>query len=128
MPLNNCKVELKVKWTKYCVLSAASNENNANENGNANNIILTPKDTKLYVHVVTLSAKDNQKLTKLLSKGFKRSVYWNEYETKSEKKNIIHEFRYFFKSNFVGVNKLLFLVYSNHGNSARRFKIFYQKL
>ena len=33
------------------------------------------KDTKLYVPVVTLSAKDNQKLSKSLSKGFKRSVY-----------------------------------------------------
>ena len=26
MILNNCKVELKLKWTKYCVLSAAGNE------------------------------------------------------------------------------------------------------
>ena len=42
---------------------------------NANNFIFTIKDTKLYVTVVTLSARDNQKLTKLLSKGFKKSVY-----------------------------------------------------
>ena len=27
MPLINCKVELKLKWTKYCVLSAASHDN-----------------------------------------------------------------------------------------------------
>ena len=49
------------------------------DNNNAINIMLTIKDTKLYVPVVTLSARDNQKLPKLLSKGFKRSVYWNEY-------------------------------------------------
>ena len=75
MPLINCKVELKLKWSNYFVLSAADNEN---PNGNDDNIIFTIKDTKLYVPVVTLSARDNQKLTKLLSKGFERSVYWNE--------------------------------------------------
>ena len=33
------------------------------------------KAQKLYVLVVTLSARDNQKLSNLLSKGFERSVY-----------------------------------------------------
>ena len=36
-------------------------------------------DTKLFVPVVTLKTDDNVKLSKLLSKGFKRSIYWNEY-------------------------------------------------
>ena len=54
MPLINCKVELKLKWTKYCVLSPASNDNNVDENANANNIIFTIKGTKLYVPIVTL--------------------------------------------------------------------------
>ena len=57
MPLFNCKVELKIKWTKYCVLSAGGADN---VNGNANDIIIfTIKDTILYVPVVTLSARDN---------------------------------------------------------------------
>ena len=77
---------------------------NGNDNGNAN-IIFTIKDTKLYVPVVTLSARDNQKLSKHLSKGFERSVYWNEYKTKSENKNTTNEYRHFFESNFVGVDK-----------------------
>ena len=34
-----------------------------NEDGNANNIIFTIKKIKLYVPVVTLSARDNQKLS-----------------------------------------------------------------
>ena len=34
--------------------------------------------------MVTLLAKDNKKPSKFLSKGFERSVYWNEYKTKSE--------------------------------------------
>ena len=71
---------------KNCALTAAGNEN-ANDNDNASNIIFTIKDTKLYVPALTLSVKDNPKLSKLLSKGFEKSVYWNEYKTKSENKN-----------------------------------------
>ena len=76
----NCKVELKLKWTKHCVLSAAGNKNN-NDNdhdNNSNNIIFTINDRKLHIPVVTLSARDNQKLSKLFSKWFERSVYWNK--------------------------------------------------
>ena len=93
MPLINCKVELKLKWTKYCVLSAAGNENlsDNDKNNNVANNILIIKDPKLYVPVGTLSARDNQKLSKSLSKGFERSVYWNEYKTKSENKNMTNE-------------------------------------
>ena len=50
MPQVNCKVELKLKWTKYSVLSATDN----NDNVYPNNCIFTNKDTKLYVLVVTL--------------------------------------------------------------------------
>ena len=70
MPLIKCKVELKIKWIKYCVLFAAGNEHYTNDNVNANHIIFTIKDTKLYVPVVTLSARDYQNLSKGLSKGF----------------------------------------------------------
>ena len=81
MPLINCKVESKLSWTKHCVLSVAATKN-ANGN-NDDNTLFTTKDTKLYVLDVNLSAKDNQKLSKLLSKGFERSIHWNEYKTKN---------------------------------------------
>ena len=61
------------------------------DNNDNTNIIFTI--TKLYVPVVTLSARGNQKLSKFLSKEFERSVYWNEYKTKSEKKNTANEYR-----------------------------------
>ena len=127
MPSINCKVELKVKWTKYCVLHAACADNT---NTNANNIIFTIKNTELYVPVVSLWVRDNQKLSKPLSKWFEGSVYWNEYKTESENKNTTNEYRYFLESNFVGVNRLLVLVYANEDDSAKRFKakdIIYQK-
>ena len=127
MSLIKCKAELKLKWTKYYVLSADGNESdNDNDNDNddnSKNIIFMIKDTKLYVSVVTLSARDNQKLSKLLSKGFERSVYWNEYKTKSKNKNKTNEFRYFLKSNFVGVNRLFVLIYSNQDENAKKFKV-----
>ena len=45
MSLINCKIELKLKWTKYCVLPAAGNDNNINENANVNNTIFTIRYT-----------------------------------------------------------------------------------
>ena len=57
----------------------------------------------------------------ILSKRFERSVYWNGYKTKSENKNTTSEYRYFLESNFVGVNRLFVLVYTNEDNNAKRF-------
>ena len=42
-----------------------------NVNANPNNNIFTIKDKKLYVPVVTLSARDSKKLSKLLRKDLK---------------------------------------------------------
>ena len=50
---------------------------------------------ELFLLSRTQKARDNQKLLKLLSKGFQRSVYWNECETKSDNKNTTNEFRFF---------------------------------
>ena len=36
------------------------------------------KDTKIYVPVVTLTSRANQRFSKPLSKGCEISVYWNE--------------------------------------------------
>ena len=44
MPLTNCKLELKLKWTNYYLLSAAGADNvngNVDDNVNGNNIIFT---------------------------------------------------------------------------------------
>ena len=102
IPLINNKVELKHKWTKHCVLPAASGDNT---NSNPDNITFTIKDTKLFVPIVTLLAKDNQKLLKLLSKGLEKSMYWYEYKAKSVNKNMTKKYRYFLETNFVEVTK-----------------------
>ena len=75
----NCKVELKLKWTKHCVLYTGVNDTTDAE---SDNIIYTIKDAKLSFPVVTISAKGNQELSKVLSKRLQRSNYWNENEAK----------------------------------------------
>ena len=100
-------------------MSATGNDN---VNGNGDNIIFTIKDTNLYVLVVALSARDNQKLKKLFSKGFERSVYWNEYKRKSENKNTTNEYRYFIESSFVEINRFFVLYYSNEDADSKRFR------
>ena len=40
---------------------------------------------RLYVPIVILSGEDNAKLSKLLGKGFKRSIYWNKYKALDNK-------------------------------------------
>ena len=47
----------------HCILSIAG----ADDNANSNNIIFTIKDTKLYVPVITLSAKKQPKTIKTSS-------------------------------------------------------------
>ena len=69
IPLINCKVELSLTWNENCILTSL-----------AGNSTFTVTDAKLYVPVVTLSIEDNARLTKLLSEGFKRSVYRNKYK------------------------------------------------
>ena len=121
IPLVNCKVQQKLRRKKCCVLSVDGTDN-VNDNDDDNNIIFAIKDRKLYVPVVNLSARDNQKLSKILSKGFERSVYQNEYKTKSDDKNKTKEFIYFLESNFVRVNRLFVLVYSNEDAVSKRIK------
>ena len=93
-----------------------------NTNANSTNIIFTIKDVKLYVLVVTLSGKDNKKLSKLISTKFERSVYWKKFKTKNGNKNAANEYIYFLESNFVDVDRLLVLVYSNQDSNSRSFK------
>ena len=109
MPLINCKVELSLKWTENCILTTAANANKA---------IFKITDAKLYVPIVTLSAEDNAKLSKLLSKGFQRSVYCKKYKVI---KNIVEiaanneeqPIRELLDSSWQGVKRLFVLAYNN---------------
>ena len=69
MPLINCEVKLLLTWDVNCLLSNLVGASN-----------FTTTDARLYVPDLTLSTEDNLKLSKLMSKGFKRPVCWNKYK------------------------------------------------
>ena len=104
MPLIDCKVEFSLGWYEECILSNA---------GNA--VTFTITDAKRYVPIVTLRTEDNKKLSKLLSKGFKRSVYWNKYIVIF--RNFSNEYiKERIDASFQGVNKLFVLPYASGNN------------
>ena len=72
-------------------------------------------NTKLYVPIFTLSSKDKVKLVKILEEGFKRPVYWNEYQTKIESKNLDNSNfkRFAVDASFQGVRRLFVLAFDN---------------
>ena len=78
MPLINWKIHLQLNWNNNCVMYGDDTyARGYSVNNRETTFQITSK--KLYVPVVTLSTKDNVYLTKKLNEGFKRSVYWNEY-------------------------------------------------
>ena len=51
--------------------------------------------TKLYVPVVIVSTRHNQRLSKVLNKGLESSVNCHEYKRKSDDENATNKFRFF---------------------------------
>ena len=78
MPLINCEINLILTWFENWVIS------NAAENQNTT-VAIT--DTKLYLPVITLSTQDNAKLLQQLKWGFKRTINWNKFHSKTEPLN-----------------------------------------
>ena len=107
MPIINCKVELSLKWYERCLLTAATTAT------------FRITDAKLYVPIVTLSIEDNSKLTKLLNKGFKRPICWNEYKATPNKAveiaaiNDVTYIRELLDSSCQGAKRLFVLAYNN---------------
>ena len=102
MSLVNCKVELSLKWYERCLLTVA------------NTATFKITDAKLYVPIVTLSADDSLKLSKLLSEGFKRPIYWNEYKVTPNKiieTAVVNEEKYIRELSCQGVKRLFVLAY-----------------
>ena len=108
MPLINCRFYPELNWIEDCTLS------NARDSAK-----FAITDAKLHVPIVTLSTKDDAILTKQLNERFKRSVYWNSYETKSAK--VIEKGKNLYKvlnASFQGVKRLFVLPYVTAASTA----------
>ena len=68
MPLINSGVSLILTFSPTCVITNSTGEGK-----------FKIPDTNLYVPVVTLSTKDNEKLLQQLGSSFKRVISWNKY-------------------------------------------------
>ena len=79
MPLNNCRVELPLRWIENCVLTITAIGANANAAG-ADSATFEITDAKTYIVVVTLLAENNARLAEQLDEGIKRSVSWSKYK------------------------------------------------
>ena len=116
MPLINYKIHLELNLNNNCIMYGADNyDGNDNDNREATFQITS---TKLHVPVVSLSTKDNVNLTEQLNEGFKRSVYWNEYQSKIETKaaDDTNAIRFPLDASFQGVNRLFVLAFENSEN------------
>ena len=103
MPLINCKIHLELNRSKDCVISTIADTT------------FKIANTKLYIPIVTLSSKDYVRLVKLLEEGFKRSVYWNEYQTKIETRDLDNNnlARFPLDASSQGVRRLFVLASNN---------------
>ena len=105
MPLINCEINLILTWSVNCVISSAA----ANQT-----TTFSITDTKFYVPVVTLSTEDNEKLLQQLKSGFKRTINWNKYHSKTKTLNDPKPYLDFlFDPSFQGVNRLFVLPFND---------------
>ena len=120
MPLINCKIKLNLIWKKEFVLST-----------DAGDAVFIINDTKMHVPVVTLSNEDNKDFIEQQNKGFRRSIYWNEYKTKEINENS-DVFKYInLDPSFQGVNRLFVMAYNREMVNLLEMdkeNIIYQKL
>ena len=71
IPLINFEVSLTLTWSPNCVITNSTGQGKFKITG-----------TNLYIPVVALSTKDNEKLLEQLKSGFKRVINWNKYLSK----------------------------------------------
>ena len=104
MPLINCEVNL-ILTLCYCVITNSRGEGK-----------FAITETKLYVPVVTLSTKDNEKLLQQLKSCFKKAINWNKYESSILKFAKNRYLNYLIIPSFQGVNRLFVLSFENENN------------
>ena len=98
MPLINCEVNLILTWSKDCVITNSTGEGK---------FVIT--ETQLYVPVVTLSTKDNEKLLQQLKSGFKKTINWNKYESSIKTFAQNRYLNYLINPSFQGAKRLFVL-------------------
>ena len=114
MALINTKPYIELNWTKHSLISDA-----------AGVTVFQITKTELYVPVVTLDTDNNRKLSDLSKKGFRRSVFRNEYkskiqtETAGDANENISLKRILLDAIYQGVNRLFLMGFNNAAGANR---------
>ena len=92
-------------WSKDCVITNSTCEGK-----------FAITETKLYVPVVTLSTKDNEKLLQQLKYGFKKTISWNKYESTIKTFAQNRYLNYLVNRSFRGANRLFILAFEDESD------------
>ena len=117
MTLINSEVELILTWSAGCVIIYNDVENQVST--------FTITETNLYVPVVTLSTQDNAKLLPQLKSGFKWTISWNKYLSKTALLAQNANLNHLTEPSFQGINRFFVLAFENDAQrtSNKRFYI-----
>ena len=105
LPLINCEVNLILTSSKDCVITNSTGEGK-----------FAVTEATLYVPVVNLSTKDNEKLLQQLKSGFKKTISWNKYESSIKTFAQNRYLNYLINPSFQGVNRLFVLCFENEND------------
>ena len=109
LPLINTKLYIELNCTKHCIISKFAT---------ATTFQITKSE--LCAPIVTLNTNNNERLSDLLKKGFKRSVFWNEYkikiqtETAGDTNENINPKCILLDASYQGLNRLLLMGFNNN--------------
>ena len=102
MPLINCEVTLTLTWSPNCVITNSTGQGK-----------FKITDTNLYVPIVTLSTKGNEKSLEQLKYGFKRVINWNKYLSKPAFLAQNLNLNYLIEPSFQGVNRFFVVAFED---------------
>ena len=105
MPLINCEVNLILTWSKDCVITNSTGERK-----------FAIAETKLYVPVVTLSTKDNEKLLQQLKSEFKKTISWSKHQSSIKTFAQNRYLNYLINPSFQELNRLFVLSFENEND------------
>ena len=117
MPLINCEVSFTLTRSKNYVLANMTTIGAEGINQSINAPIgatLAITDPKLYVPVVTLSTKGDNKLLQQLKTGFKGTIKWNKYRSEMSNQTKNNNLNYLIDPTFSKLNRLFVLPFENH--------------
>ena len=86
LPLINCRIELDLTWSKYCIISEISRTPEVGGDNPVDATLTTEatfqkSNRKLYVLFVTLPTDDNIKILENIKQGLKITIFWNKYRS-----------------------------------------------